>query len=121
VAITPETGSMTLGLGGFQETDQLPIFSKIAKFQAHVKNPKRMAEMTSRAFDRALLEMGPVQLNIPRDYFYGEYDYEIPQPIRIERGSGGAHSLDEAAQALAAAKFPVIIAGGGVIMSNGYD
>jgi sulfoacetaldehyde acetyltransferase len=27
--ITPETGSMTLGLGGFQETDQLPIFSKI--------------------------------------------------------------------------------------------
>src|SRR6187399_3259207 len=34
VAITPETGSMTLGLGGFQETDQLPIFSKITKFQA---------------------------------------------------------------------------------------
>ena len=26
VAITPETGSMTLGLGGFQETDQLTIF-----------------------------------------------------------------------------------------------
>ena len=27
VVITPETGSMTLGLGGFQETEQLPIFS----------------------------------------------------------------------------------------------
>src|SRR4030095_4865771 len=25
--ITPETGSMTMGLGGFQETEQLPIFS----------------------------------------------------------------------------------------------
>src|SRR6187399_3292486 len=34
VMVTPETGSMTLGLGGFQETDQLPIFSKITKFQA---------------------------------------------------------------------------------------
>src|SRR3954451_11042959 len=33
VVITPETGSMTLGLGGFQETEQLPIFSKITKFQ----------------------------------------------------------------------------------------
>ena len=72
VVVTPETGSMTLGLGGFQETEQLPIFSKITKFQAHVNNPRRMAEMTGRAFDRALLEMGPVQLNIPRDYFYGE-------------------------------------------------
>ena len=121
VAITPETGSMTIGLGGFQETDQLPIFSKITKFQAHVNNPKRMAELTARAFDRAMLEMGPVQLNIPRDYFYGEYDYEIPQPIRIERGAGGRRTLDEAAAAIADAKFPVIIAGGGVIMSDGWQ
>ena len=36
VAITPETGTGTIGLGGFQETDQLPIFSKITKYQAHV-------------------------------------------------------------------------------------
>src|SRR5664279_136887 len=63
VAITPETGSLGIGLGGFQETDQLPIFSKITKFQAHVNNPARMAELTGRAFDRAILEMGPVQLN----------------------------------------------------------
>ena len=120
VAITPETGSMSIGLGGFQETDQLPIFSKITKFQAHVNNPKRMAELTSRAFDRAMLEMGPVQLNIPRDYFYGEYEYEIPAPIRIERGAGGNRSLDDAATAIAEAKFPVIIAGGGVIMADGF-
>src|SRR6185369_12780114 len=72
-------------------------------------------------FDRALLEMGPVQLNIPRDYFYGEYEYEIPSPIRIERGSGGRRSLDEAAAAIADAKFPVIIAGGGVIMADGFQ
>ncbi|MCX7161150.1 MAG: sulfoacetaldehyde acetyltransferase [Proteobacteria bacterium] len=121
VAITPETGSLSIGLGGFQETDQLPIFSKITKFQAHVNNPARMAELTGRAFDRAVLEMGPTQLNIPRDYFYGEMDFEIPQPIRIERGPGGGQNLDEAAELLANAKYPVIIAGGGVIMSNGAD
>src|SRR5215212_399732 len=121
VAITPETGSMTMGLGGFQETEQLPIFSKITKFQAHVNNPARMAELTARAFDRAILEMGPTQLNIPRDFLYGEIDCEIPQPIRIERGAGGEKSLDEAAQALAQAKFPVIISGGGVTMANGID
>jgi len=121
VAITPETGTMSLGLGGFQETDQLPIFSKITKFQAHVNNPARMAEMTARAFDRAILEMGPTQLNIPRDYFYGEIECEIPQPIRIERGPGGGKDLEAAVALLAQAKFPVIISGGGVVMSNGVD
>jgi len=119
VCITPETGSMTLGLGGFQETEQLPIFTKITKFQAHVNNKARMAEFTARAFDRAHLELGPTQLNIPRDFFYGDIECEIPQPIVIERGAGGEKSLADAAELLASAKFPVILAGGGVIMANG--
>jgi len=119
VVVTPETGSMTLGLGGFQETEQLPIFSKITKFQAHVNNKARMAELTARAFDRAMLEMGPTQLNIPRDYFYGDIECEIPRPLSIERGAGGEKSLDEAAELLASAQFPVILAGGGVIMGEG--
>jgi sulfoacetaldehyde acetyltransferase len=116
VMITPETGSMTLGLGGFQETEQLPIFSKITKYQAHVNNKARMAELTSRAFDRATLELGPTQVNIPRDFFYGDIECEIPHPLTIERGAGGERSLDEAAALLAGAKFPVMLAGGGIVM-----
>lgn len=121
VVVTPESGSLTMGLGGFQETEQLPIFSKITKYQGHVNHPARMAEITGRCFDRAMLEMGPTQLNIPRDYFYGEHDYDIPEPIRVERGAGGGESLDEAAVFLASASFPVIVSGGGVINSNGMD
>ena len=116
VMITPETGSSTLGLGGFQETEQLPIFSKITKYQAHVNNKARMAELTSRAFDRAMLELGPTQVNIPRDFFYGDIECEIPRPLAIERGAGGENSLDEAAALLAGAQFPVILAGGGIVM-----
>ncbi len=106
VVITPETGSATIGLGGFQETEQLPIFSKITKYQAHVNNRARMAELTARAFDRAMLELGPTQLNIPRDFFYGDIECEIPRPIAIERGAGGERSLDEAAELLAGARVP---------------
>src|ERR1700675_2392808 len=50
VAITPETGAGTIGLGGFQETEQLPIFSKITKYQAHVSKHPRMAELLARCF-----------------------------------------------------------------------
>ncbi|MGQ0751325.1 MAG: sulfoacetaldehyde acetyltransferase [Betaproteobacteria bacterium] len=119
VAITPESGSLTMGLGGFQETEQMPIFSKITKWQVHVNSPQRMAELTGRAFDIALAERGPVQINIPRDYFYGEGDFEIPEPKRIERSAGGPESLDAAARLLAKAKFPVILSGGGVVMADG--
>ena len=119
VVVTPETGSLSMGLGGFQETDQLPIFSKITKYQGHVSSPQRMAEIAARCFDRAQLEMGPTQLNIPRDHFYGEADYDIAAPIRIERGAGGEKSLNEAADLLAAAKFPVIVSGGGVVLADG--
>ena len=121
VVITPETGSMGMGLGGFQETDQLPIFSKITKYQGHVNNPARMAEIAGRCFDIALLERGPTQLNIPRDYFYGEIDCTIPSPQRIVRGPGAEESLDAAAELLSTAKFPVIVSGGGVIMSGGFE
>jgi sulfoacetaldehyde acetyltransferase len=121
VVMTPESGSTTMGLGGFQETDQLPIFSKITKYQGHVNHPARMAEIAGRCFDRAMLEMGPAQLNIPRDHFYGEADYDIPAPIRIERGPGGVESLDKAAEFLRGARFPVILSGGGVVNSDGVQ
>src|SRR6201987_5849409 len=118
VFITPETGSMTMGLGGFQETEQLAIFSKITKFQGHVNNPKRMAEIAARCFDRAMLEMGPAQLNIPRDFFYGDLEATITEPLRIGPGPGHEPALDPAASLLAAARFPVILAGGGVIAAG---
>ncbi len=121
VCITPETGSNTMGLGGFQETEQLPIFSKITKYQADIRRADRIAEQMSRAFDLSIAERGPVQVNIPRDQFYGEIDVEIPRPQRIERAAGGPESLQTAADLLAKAKFPVILAGGGIVMGDGSE
>ena len=118
VIVTPQTGSMGLGLGGFQEANQLPMFEEFTKYQAHVDNEHRMAELSARAFDRALSEMGPTQINIPRDRFYGEIDVEIPTPMVLDRGPGGSASLDAAAELLANAEFPVMISGGGVVMGD---
>ena len=121
VIITPETGTMGMGLGGFQEANQLPMFQEFTKYQGHVNNPARMAEFTARCFDRAQSELGPTQLNIPRDYFYGDINVNIPQPRPLDRGPGGTQSLNDAADRLAKAKFPVIISGGGVVMADGVD
>ena len=39
VIVTPEAGTRTMGLGGFQECNQLPMFQEFTKYQAHVNNP----------------------------------------------------------------------------------
>ena len=121
VMITPETGTMGIGLGGFQEANQLPMFQEFVKYQGHVNHPSRIAEFTGRCFDRAMSDIGPTQLNIPRDYFYGEIDVQIPQPMRLDRGPGGTQALDQAADLLAQAAFPVILSGGGVVMADAID
>ena len=121
VIVTPEAGTMGIGLGGFQEARQLPMFQEFTKYQGHVTHPARMAEFTGRCFDRAKAEMGPTQLNIPRDYFYGQIKAEIPKPQNLDRGPGGEQSLNEAAELIAQARFPVIISGGGVVMGDAIE
>lgn len=118
VVVTPSAGSMGVGLGGFQETDQLPIFSKITKWQVQVNRPERMPELVRRAFYLAKAENGPVQVDIPRDYFYAESDYSIHPSADLRRGPGDREDVSQAADLLAAARFPVILAGGGVVQGN---
>merc|ERR1719336_1745280 len=118
VAITPEAGTMTKGLGGFQEIDQLRIFEECTKYVGHVPNPNRFPEIASRAFDIAMNERGPTQINFHRDHLYHTAEYTIPTPNVLERPAGGAASLQRAAELIAGAKNPVIVAGGGVSMAG---
>merc|ERR1719183_3036284 len=88
VVITPEAATMTKGHGGFQEVDQLPMFSTVCKDQVHVNNGARMAELTGLAYNASIRELGPVQLNIPRDFFYGHTTHHRPiHPYAYGRGA----------------------------------
>merc|ERR1712186_306421 len=46
---------------------------------------------------------------------------ELPAGVSLERSSGGAKSVAEAADMLSKAKFPVILNGAGVILADGVD
>ncbi len=121
VALTPETGSMGIGLGGFQELDQMPMFEKSTVYQVRVNQPQRMAELARRAFYMAKNLNGPTQLNIPRDFFYGVCEDEIyPTPV-IKRGAGDLEDLEAAAKLVLEAKYPVIVAGGGVSQASALE
>jgi len=97
------------------------MFEKSVKFQVRVNRPDRMAELARRCFYIAKAEHGPTQLNIPRDHFYGACEDEIYTTPNIARGPGPKDQLVKAARVLADARFPVILAGGGVSMGDAVD
>ena len=121
VVVTPETGAKTQGLGGFQETRQLPYFEEITCHQETLAHPDRMVESLTRCFQRARQHSAPVQFNIPRDFFCQIVDAEIPEPILPGRQPGDAGLVAKAADLLASAKFPVIVSGAGVVLSDAVD
>jgi len=121
VVITPETGSTTQGLGGFQETRQLPFFAEITCHQETLSHPARMVEALTRCFQRARQHSAPVQFNIPRDMFCQIIDVQVPEPILPGRQPGDEQTVAAAAKMLAGAKFPVIVAGSGVVLSGAVD
>ena len=118
VALTPETGSMGIGSGGFQELDQMAMFERQTVYQVRVNRPERMAELARRAFYMAKNLNGPTQLNIPRDFFYGECVDEVHATPLIRRGPGSMEDLETAAKLVAGAKYPVIVSGGGVSQAD---
>ena len=94
VAITPEAGTGGMGLGGFQELDQMPMFEKSTVFQVRVPSHDRMAELARQCFYMAKAENGPTQLNIPRNFFYGEADYDVYPSLDISRGPGARANIE---------------------------
>ncbi len=121
LVITPETGVMTQGLGGFQETRQLPYFEEITCHQETLAHPNRMVEALARCFQRARQHSAPVQFNIPRDYFYQIIDASIPQPRQPGRQPGDKQQVMTAATLLSSARCPVIVAGAGVVLSDAIE
>ncbi|MEL7460926.1 MAG: sulfoacetaldehyde acetyltransferase [Pseudomonadota bacterium] len=117
--VTPQAANKTIGQGGFQEMPQMNLFADCVAYQEEVKDPSRVAEVLTRVIAQAHRLSGPAQLNIPRDFWTQVVDIEIPDPVDLERSSGGENSVAKAAEILSGAKFPVILNGAGVVLSDG--
>jgi len=121
VLISPGVTSASVGSDGFQEADQMKIFAGITKYQVQVNRADRFPEYFRNAYRIALAELGPVQVDVPRDYLYHEVDVEILPPARYRvaaRGAGNPDALQAAAELLAKAEYPVILAGLGVVYAD---
>ena len=119
--VTPQAANKTIGQGGFQEMEQMRMFADCVCYQEEVRDPSRVAEVLNRVIMQAKRASAPAQLNIPRDMWTQVIDIALPQIVEFERPGGGETSLQEAADLLSDAKFPVILNGAGVVLAGGID
>ncbi len=117
--VTPQAANKTIGQGGFQEVEQMALFQDMVAYQEEVRDPTRIAETLNRVILQAKRASAPAQINIPRDFWTQVIDITLPQIVEFERPSGGADAISKAAAMLSSAKFPVILNGAGVVLSNG--
>merc|ERR1719218_568755 len=117
--VTPQAANKTIGQGGFQEVEQMKMFEDCVCYQEEVRDPNRIPEVLNRCIEKAIRGSAPAQMNIPRDMWTKVVELELPDGVDIERSPGGAKSIADAADLLSKAKFPVILNGAGVILSEG--
>jgi acetolactate synthase-1/2/3 large subunit len=125
VAITGQVPSKMIGRDAFQESDIIGITNPIVKNAFQPMSPEEIPEVVKKAFFIASTgRPGPVLIDIPKDVQQNEAEIHFPSEIKIR----GYHpwvdpdisSIERAIEMLLSAERPVILAGGGVIISSAF-
>jgi acetolactate synthase-1/2/3 large subunit len=123
VFITGQVRTELLGTDGFQEADTIGITMPIVKHSFMIQHPLELPRAIHEAFHIARSgRPGPVLIDIPQDLSRADIPYvpvaDVALPGYQPTIEGNQKQIRQAAKALAAAKRPVIYAGGGVINAN---
>ena len=123
VCITGQVPTHLIGNDAFQECDTTGITRPCTKHNYLVKDIDKLGDTLHEAFYVAGTgRPGPVVVDLPKDLQFAEADYEAPRTVGHRtykpRIKGAPEQIEKAVALLAAAKRPIIYAGGGVINSG---
>ncbi len=111
---------MRWGSGSLQEIDHLPFVGPLVKSASTVKDTAQIAALTAEAIDLAAAPpLGPTFVDYPLDVVFMEAEGEVPDPPA--RTAEPAEGLEQAAELLAAAERPVIMAGTNLYWGHAED
>ena len=127
--ITAQVGNSAIGKGGLQEAtgqgrtvDHVEIFDGMTKYSTLVNTGIKLGQSFNNAIKLAINgRPGPVHLDITADTFASEIEVDektIKKIIRLST-TGDPETISQAAELLAGANSPAILAGAGA--NNAYE
>ena len=124
VVISGQVGSPAIGTDAFQEVDTVGISRPCVKHNFLVTHVSELTETVKKAFQIARTgRPGVVVIDVPKDvtqamakFSYPQEDINIRSYQPVTQGHTG--QIKKAAQVMAAAKRPIVLYGGGVILGN---
>lgn len=125
VVFSGQVPTHLIGNDAFQEADIVGISRPCTKYNYLVKDVNDLARIIAEAFHIARTgRPGPVLVDLPRDVTGAKTDLIYPEKVMIRSYNptyvGDRWQIKKAADEILKAKKPVILAGGGVILSGGH-
>ena len=123
VCITGQVANPYIGKDSFQEADIVGITTPITKHNYLVKDVSDIPRVVKEAFYIARTgRPGVVVIDVAKDVFDAPIDYEYPAKAMLhgysDRIPFEMAQVRAAAEALAAARQPLLFVGGGVVLSD---
>src|SRR5579884_26720 len=126
VAVTGQVPLAMIGKDAFQETDIIGVANPCTKYSFQPRAAGEIPETVKKAFYISESgRPGPVLIDIPKDVQQATADMNFPELIKV-RGYNPVVEADlseigKAADILLKAERPIIMAGGGVILSGAFS
>ena len=126
IAVTGQVPLMMIGKDAFQETDIIGVANPCTKYAFQPRTANEIPEVVKKSFYIAESgRPGPVLIDIPKDVQQSKADIVFPDLIKV-RGYSPITDPDltnvgRAVQLLQSAQRPIIMAGGGVILSGAFS
>jgi acetolactate synthase-1/2/3 large subunit len=127
VALVQEVNRPEADRNAFQEFDHIAMFTPCTKWVRKVTVADRVIDYIDMAFTEATTgRPGPTALMLPADLLKETIEAPVERPTRLgayplDRVLADPARIDEAADALAGARRPLVVAGGGVHLSGAAD
>src|ERR671911_1003094 len=126
VAVTGQVSLAMIGKDAFQETDIIGVANPCTKYSFQPRAAAEIPEMIKKAVYIAESgRPGPVLVDIPKDVQQATADMKFPELIKVRGYNPNVEAdLSETSRAvelLLNAERPIIMAGGGVILSGAFS
>ncbi|MBA4451765.1 MAG: biosynthetic-type acetolactate synthase large subunit [Nitrosopumilaceae archaeon] len=125
IAVTGQVPVAMIGRDAFQESDIIGMANPVVKYAFQPRDAKEIPEVVRKGFFIAETgRPGPVLIDIPKDVQQNEAEMVFPDEFKIR----GYHpwtdpdmmNIEKAITMLLSAEKPVILAGGGTIISSAF-